>query len=69
MAYHAMKWRGGWAVWASGGQNPIFSGLKKPGAWREARRLARGEETRAYLHDKDGRIRVRNDFSKGSAHE
>lgn len=69
MAYHAMKWRGGWAVLVGGAEQPAATGLTKPKAWREAKRLARGSQTEAYLHDAGGRIRHRNTYSEVSAHE
>jgi hypothetical protein len=69
MGFHASPTNGAFAVYRAGAKRALRTGLTKFEAWKEACRLARGSQARAYLHDKGGRIRVRKDYTGVSADE
>lgn len=62
MNFAAIPRAGAWAILRSGSSRCRVIGLSRAAAWREARRLARGEGGRAYLFGPDGRIIARNDY-------
>jgi len=57
LAFHAVPSPGGrWCVRKTGGGRPVKARLSKREAWQMARRLARANGTKAYLHRPDGGI-------------
>lgn len=55
---------GNWAVKRSGSSKAASLHTTQTDAWKEARRLARGAGSEAFLKDKDGKIRARNTYGK-----
>jgi len=53
---------GKWAVKKSGSSKATSLHDTQENAWKEARRLARGAGTEAFLKGKDGKIRTRNSY-------
>jgi hypothetical protein len=55
---------GKWAVKRSGSTRAASLHDTQSEAWKEARRLARGIGSEAFLKGKDGKIRTRNSYGK-----
>lgn len=53
---------GGWAVKRTGAERAASVHDTQEGAWKEARRLARGAGSEAFLQDREGKIRARNSY-------
>ena len=53
---------GKWAVKKEGSDKASSLHSKQDNAWREARRLAKGNSSEAFLKGKDGKIRARNSY-------
>ena len=53
---------GKWAVKKAGSKRASSIHKNQGNAWKEARRLARGEGSEAFLKGKDGKIRARNSY-------
>lgn len=53
---------GKWAVKKVGSERAASLHGTQDGAWKEARRLARGAGSEAFLKDRDGKIRARNSY-------
>ncbi len=53
---------GGWSVKRSGTSRAASVHNTQAEAWKEARRLARGAASEAFLKGKDGKIRARNTY-------
>lgn len=53
---------GKWAVKRSGSSKATSLHETQDNAWKEARRLARGASSEAFLKGKDGKIRARNSY-------
>jgi hypothetical protein len=53
---------GKWAVKKEGATKASSLHSTQENAWKEARRLARGEGSEAFLKGKDGKIRARNSY-------
>ena len=53
---------GGWSVKRSGASRASSVHNTQAEAWKETRRLARGEGSEAFLMGKDGKIRARNTY-------
>ena len=53
---------GKWAVKRSGSSKASSLHDTQEQAWKEARRLARGTSSEAFLKGKDGKIRTRNSY-------
>jgi hypothetical protein len=53
---------GRWAVKKSSSEKAASLLITQEGAWKEARRLARGAGSEAFLTDRDGLIRTRNSY-------
>ena len=51
---------GGWVVSRSNTCRPVSIHSSQSAAWKETRRLARGDSSEALLEDKYGMIRTRN---------
>ena len=57
---------GKWVVKKDGSSKASSLHVTQENAWREARRLARGEGSEAFLKGKDGKIRTRNSYGNDS---
>jgi hypothetical protein len=55
---------GNWVVKKAGSTRVSSVHNTQAEAWKETRRLARGEGSEAYLKGKDGKIQVRNTYGK-----
>ena len=53
---------GTWVVKRAGARRAASIHTKQADAWKEARRLARGAGSEAFLQGKDGQIRTRNSY-------
>ncbi len=53
---------GNWSVKKEGSNRASSVHKNQESAWKEARRLARGEGSEAFLKGKDGKIRTRNSY-------
>ena len=53
---------GRWAVKRAGSGRAVSLHGTQEGAWKEARRLARGVGSEAFLKGRDGKIRTRNSY-------
>lgn len=53
---------GSWAVKRTGTSKASSIHDTQEGAWKEARRLARGAQSEAFLKGRDGSIRARNTY-------
>lgn len=53
---------GQWSVKREGASRASSLHSSQENAWKEARRLARGEGSEAFLKGKDGKIRARNSY-------
>lgn len=53
---------GKWAVKKAGSEKASSLHGTQDDAWKEARRLARGAGTEAFLKGRDGKIRARNSY-------
>jgi hypothetical protein len=53
---------GKWAVKRAGTERAASLHGTQEDAWKEARRLARGAGSEAFLKDRDGKIRARNSY-------
>jgi hypothetical protein len=53
---------GSWTVKKSGTSRASSVHSTQDSAWKEARRLARGAGSEAYLKGRDGKIRARNSY-------
>ncbi len=54
---------GKWTVKKEGSAKASSLHKTQANAWKEARRLARGEGSEAFLKDKYGKIRARNSYA------
>jgi len=59
---------GGWSVKKSDSSRPASIHKTQSSAWKEARRLARGEGSEAVLRGRDGEIRSSNSYAFDSDH-
>ncbi|WP_353641025.1 DUF2188 domain-containing protein [Mesorhizobium sp. WSM2239] len=60
--YWTTKSSDGWAVKKEGSTRASSVHTTQAEAWSEARRLARGAGSEAFLKDSDGKIRARNSY-------
>jgi len=59
---HVVSCGEGWAVEAEGTSQPRAVFKTQSEAWEKAKSLARKERSVAFLHGRDGQIRVRNTY-------
>ncbi len=60
--HHVVSRGDGWAVEAEGASHPLATFKTQSEAWEKAKSLARKERTAAFLHARNGEIRVCNTY-------
>ncbi len=59
---HVVSRGEGWAVEAEGTSQPLAIFKTQSEAWEKAKSIARKERSEAFLHARNGQIRVRNTY-------